>query len=187
MDKISELANEVAPKGERNHFIALDRAAEVLTEAARKGTTAGIQRVLNGYKDYYNIREDTAKKLYKLMSDISRMPTEYFEAKPERAVGFDEVRAVIIPDTASDALKMALDNVSAPVIEYKADDNADRLKALNSPELDGVKFQERDTQYLAAVEAGDIDTAQKMVDEAADKWAQGVTLLKGYHGTNVTA
>ena len=33
MDKISELANEVAPKGERNHFITLDRAAEVLTEA----------------------------------------------------------------------------------------------------------------------------------------------------------
>ena len=62
-NRIVELAGEMARPSERNRFIALDNAAEVLTEAARKGTTAGIQRVLNGYKDYYNIREDTAKKL----------------------------------------------------------------------------------------------------------------------------
>ena len=38
----------------------------------------------------------------------------------------------------------------------------------------------RDADYMAAVESGDMDTAQKMVDEAAK--AAGYT-TKGYHGT----
>ena len=177
-NRIVELANEIAPKTERNRFIALDNAAEVLTEAARKGTTAGIQRVLNGYKDYYNIREDTAKKLYKLMSDISRMPTEYFEAKPERAVGFDEVRAVVLPDTAGEGVKKALSDMQVPVIEYKANDNTDRLKALNSPEVDGVKFQERDSDNTPlSPEQIEYFKDSKVRDE------QG-RLLKVYHGTS---
>ena len=36
------------------------------------------------------------------------MPTEYFEAKPRRAVGLDEIKAVLIPSNASKELKTAL-------------------------------------------------------------------------------
>ena len=41
--------------------------------------------------------------------------------------------------------------------------------------------RERDASYLAAVESGDMDAAQRMVDEAAK--AAGYT-LRGYHGTS---
>ena len=43
-----------------------------------------------------------------------------------------------------------------------------------------VKNQSRDTDYLSAVERGDMETAQRMVDEAAN--AAGYT-IKAYHGT----
>ncbi len=43
------------------------------------------------------------------------------------------------------------------------------------------RYQERDTQYLAAVESGDMGAAQKMVDEAAK--AAGYT-KKVFHGTD---
>lgn len=43
-----------------------------------------------------------------LVNDISNMPTEYFEAKPRRAVGLDEIKAVLIPSNASKELKTAL-------------------------------------------------------------------------------
>lgn len=46
---------------------------------------------------------------------------------------------------------------------------------------DGVKFSRRDTEYLSAVEAGDMETAQRMVDEAAKE--AGYT-IKAYHGTS---
>ena len=52
----------------------------------------------------------------------------------------------------------------------------------------GKSSRELDTEYLSAVERGDMETAQKMVDEAAKNW--GAISLKGnkpttfYHGTN---
>lgn len=44
-----------------------------------------------------------------------------------------------------------------------------------------IKFsRELDTEYLSAVERGDMETAQKMVDEAAKKAGYNI---KSYHGT----
>lgn len=47
-----------------------------------------------------------------------------------------------------------------------------------------------DTEYMAAVESGDMEAAQKMVDEAAKKWGaitdESGTPLVLYHGTNDT-
>ena len=45
---------------------------------------------------------------------------------------------------------------------------------------DGLRNSEKDTEYLAAVKRGDMETAQRMVDEAAEK--AGYT-IKAYHGT----
>jgi len=46
---------------------------------------------------------------------------------------------------------------------------------------DGLRNSEKDASYLAAVNRGDMETAQRMVDEAAK--AAGYT-VKAYHGTN---
>lgn len=44
-----------------------------------------------------------------------------------------------------------------------------------------------DIEYTDAVNQDDTDMAQKMVDEAANEWTKGYTLLKGFHGSKVTA
>lgn len=51
---------------------------------------------------------------------------------------------------------------------------------VTQPEKDVKKFSDRDTTYLDAVYRGDMETAQRMVDEAAK--AAGYT-TKAYHGT----
>ena len=60
------------------------------------------------------------------------IPTEYFEAKPERAVGFDEIEFVVLPDNAPAQLIDRLNENGIEIKKYKAGDKADRIAALNS-------------------------------------------------------
>jgi chemotaxis response regulator CheB len=57
------------------------------------------------------------------------------------------------------------------------------IYGLDAPDIvnRGKASKELDTAYLSAVESGDMETAQKMVDEAAKK--AGYT-VKAYHGTS---
>ena len=59
--------------------------------------------------------------------------------------------------------------------------NADNKTPTSDPDIRKSKALPSDTEYLAAVERGDMETAQRMVDEAAKK--AGYT-TKAYHGTD---
>lgn len=56
--------------------------------------------------------------------------------------------------------------------------DVDNLKPTANPD---IRYSDRDTAYLDAVNSGDMETAQKMVDEAAKK--AGYNSPKLYHGT----
>lgn len=85
---------------------------------------------------------DTAYDMMKsLRDDLMEIPVEYFEAKPHRAVGFDEVAYVVLPDNTSAELKEELANRNINFTEYEADNNESRIEALNSNE--NVLFQNR--------------------------------------------
>lgn len=85
------------------------------------------------------ISRETAKQIVALYKTIANIPTGYFEAKPQRAVEFDEVRAAIVPDNASAALLDSLKEKGVTVYEYKAGDDAQRTKVLN--QVPNVRFQ----------------------------------------------
>jgi hypothetical protein len=65
-----------------------------------------------------------------LVEEIREMPTSYFEAKPQRAVGFDEVATAIIPDNASDELKTMLTNNGVKFVEYENGNEQSRMDIL---------------------------------------------------------
>ncbi|MGP1544622.1 MAG: hypothetical protein ACTTIO_06735, partial [Candidatus Fimenecus sp.] len=83
----------------------------------------------------------TVDDIVSLVKDISNMPTEYFEAKPRRAVGFDEVVKAVIPNNSSDELKTALENKGVDFVEYEADNETDRLNKIN--EVEDIRFSEK--------------------------------------------
>ena len=61
------------------------------------------------------------------------MPTDYFEAKPQRAVGLDEIKMVLIPDTASQKLRNYLKNANIPFQEYdKTEGRTEAIKKLDN-------------------------------------------------------
>ena len=111
---------------------------EILLRAAQgKQTMAAVSKAFS--KEGYTISRETAKQIVALYKTIADIPTGYFEAKPQRAVGFDEVRAAIVPDNASAALLDSLKEKGVTVYEYKAGDDAQRTKVLN--QVPDVRFQ----------------------------------------------
>ena len=111
---------------------------EILLRAAQgKQTMAAVSKAFS--KEGYAISRETAKQIVALYKTIADIPTGYFEAKPQRAVEFDEVRAAIVPDNASAALLDSLKEKGVTVYEYKAGDDAQRTKALN--QVPNVRFQ----------------------------------------------
>lgn len=142
-ERLAELTNEIKDPAARNEFIASDDAASAIVETLRtKRTVAEIDKELRTYPTL-QIKPDTAGKVLQLYKDISNMPTGYFEAKPQRAVGFDEVLAAVIPNDASAEVKAALENAGVRMIEYTSGDEKARLDAVNS--VEGARFQLRST------------------------------------------
>lgn len=134
--RLSELMHnvyELAPHDSSSYeFIELDNLGEIFIEAAelKYKSPANVKSLFKKYN--YPLTDKMANDIVALLYDINNMPVNIFEAKPERAVGFDEIRKVIIPDTSSDTLRVALKDAGINnVEEYKAGDDAARMKIAN--------------------------------------------------------
>ena len=127
-----DVPNKVADSWQANTIIG-----EMLVENAQKKTISSIKAAFA--KDGYAISQETARQILLMYRKAAKLPTEYFEAKPQRAVGFGEVKAAIVPDDAQSNFVDALKNAGVQeVVLYKAGDEADRLNKLN--DLQGVRF-----------------------------------------------
>lgn len=169
--RLNEIATSIMDKSESNQFIAADNAMQCIVEAVRNSKTkSGILNELKQYRQL-DVTETAVEDIVSLVSDISNMPTEYFEAKPQRAVGLDEIAYVVVPETSTELVDV-LNERGIKTRMYTAGDEVDRVRALNSDK--SVLFStKRDADYMSAVESGDMETAQRMVDEAAESWSNG--------------
>ena len=134
--RLSELMhgiyNLVPHSGYSNELMELDSIGEVFMEATelKYVSPANVKALFKKYN--YPLTDKMANDIVALLFDVNNMPVNIFEAKPERAVGFDEIRKVIIPDTSSDELRTALKNAGIEnVEEYAAGDDAARMKIAN--------------------------------------------------------
>lgn len=164
--RMQEIAQTLIDPKNDNYFIASDDAYSLIVDAVRNSKDeSGILRYLKKYNS--RATEKTASDIAALVRDIAEMPTGYFEAKPQRAVGFDEVKAVILPDNASGELVSRLESDGINTVTYKAGDENSRLEALNG--VRGVRFSlaRANDEYMKAVESGDTEEQRRLVDEAA--------------------
>lgn len=115
-----------------NQLVAFDRAMDMIYDAWEEshGLFSGFTRLLNGWG--YSADEKFAREIFGVLEEMSMMPTNYFEAKPQRAVGFDETRAWIVPDTISAENRKLLEDHGQKIFTYKAGDEEDRRRVLNT-------------------------------------------------------
>jgi len=138
-ERLSKIANKIKDKRQDNEFIALDNAMATIIDAVRiSKSEASISSYI---KKWSNASDPAgiAKEIVSLVNDIANMPTEYFEAKPKRAVELSEIKAAVIPETASDTLKQLLDSND---IDYLTYGENDRLEKVNQAAAEyDLKFQ----------------------------------------------
>lgn len=176
-----------------NQFEEIDIIGSLLLDAAKgTKTKAAIRSVFR--KNGYTISDALISKAQSLYSEAAKMPTKYFEAKPQRAVSFDEAKAIIVPDNTSAALVQRLEKGGANVISYKAGDEQARLEALNAQE--GAKFSDRDSSEQKSIKdqiranAAALSEMKSVANIRADlrgmnikekrQWAENVLKSSGY-------
>lgn len=152
---------------------------DVLAEAAKgEHSPAAIKRSFA--KDGYAIKDGNARSIMRLFDIAAKIPVGYFEAKPQRVVGFDEALAVVAPDDAPGDLLSEMRDAGMNVVEYRAGDDADRLDKINS--IKNVRFSVEDEDETDST--GRELTAQQREyfkdSKARDKQGRLLTL---YHGT----
>ena len=129
-----------------NSFEEEQNLSGIIAEAAKgKKTAAAVKAAFR--KEGYAISDGHTKSILALIDRAANIPTGYYEAKPQRVVGFDEALAVVAPDNAPADLLGEMRNAGMNVVEYKAGDEADRLAKVNS-----------------------IEKARFSVDDEQDKW-----------------
>lgn len=117
----------------------VDAANDMVDEYVRnKGNRKAIQRELNKYG---TASESLMDDFMDLMNEMRNMSVSYFEAKPYRAVGFNEVVAAVVPSDANQKVLDVLKKNGIPVYSYDRDNNQSRIEALKmASESSGVLF-----------------------------------------------
>lgn len=116
-------------------FYGLER----LSEAAM---TSDPQAYL---KKEYNVdfSDEDTKRLKEMIKAIKEeQPAMYFETKFERPVSFDEFSSAVVPSTASNEVKRALQNAGVQIYEYDKEKEGDRKRAFNEAinSSDNIRF-----------------------------------------------
>ena len=181
--RLSSIMEELAEKspggGRRYDYMQMDAIGNILMEIADGGTYTidSIMRRLNE-EYHYHVGNELAAKIRDLLFDVSQMPVNLFEAKPERSVHFNEVLAAVLPDNVGSGLS---DDLLAAgvgqVLTYEEGNDADRLAKVNS--VEGARFSLKPT-----------DSRGRELSEEQRRYFQGskITdadgrLLVLYHGT----
>lgn len=140
-ERLQNIAQAIADPRMENQFIAIDNAYENIVDAVR--SCESKEEMLAYLKEYApKTTAETVDSIVDLVKEISEMPARYFEAKPQRAVGFEEVVRAVVPDNISDELRTALKKAGVAISEYVAGDEQSRLEKLN--EDDSVLFSKKD-------------------------------------------
>jgi hypothetical protein len=114
-------------------FGFLDLFSEHLKEAAER-------RGLSALDAYYNdVTAEDKAAIGGFLAKLADLPTEYFEAKIQRAVGIDEFVGAVVPSDTPAAARKALEDAGLEIREYPRSDNAARIAAVQ--EFRGSYFQ----------------------------------------------
>ena len=180
--RLLEITEELAEKSPAwtrpGDYAQMDSIGYILVEIAEGGTYT-IDSVMKKFNDEYryHIGNELAAKVRDLLFDVSQTPVNLFEAKPERAVGFDEVLAAVVPDDSDKALLDGLNQAGIRTLTYKKDSMSDRLEKVNS--VEGARFSLKSTDSKGRTLT---QAQQEFFRDSVIRDGQG-RLMVMYHGT----
>lgn len=163
MNEFSDLSDRFRDKYKYTgtDFGFMDAFSEVIKEGAKRGRLAAEL-----HKDF-NVDDSDIQEVADFLDKLKNMPTEYFEAKVQRAVGLNEFVAAVVPKGTDQGAIDILKKNGIQIQYYDENDRESRRKA--------VQFASKKTGALfsknAILPAGKRalgmrkETVQKMVSE----------------------
>lgn len=151
-DAITDRLSAIKIPGVGNSFSdTMDMVQNIQDAVARSHTAKGIHKYLKEF--YPKVTMEAANEIADIVKDIQRMSARYFEAKPYRAVGFDEVRLAVVPSNTDANLVEQLKRHGIEVRTYKRGNEGQREQVVKETtdemnlifrEIEGVnrKFNE---------------------------------------------
>ena len=105
----------------------------------KKLTPEGFYKIANTYNPTLaNADSKLVDRIIDTMNEIKNIPTDYFEAKPQRAVGLNEIQMAVIPNNWSVETKQRLTDKGIPYTEYDPNVEGDRQRVVN--QFEDLKF-----------------------------------------------
>jgi len=119
-DKLVNLLDELRPsyKFDGDSFGYMDDASSAIAEGSR------------GLREAFDLTPEMRGKVDEYIDYLRKLPTEYFEAKMQRAVDLSEFTAAVVPKGTEQKLVDTLEGKGVAVSYYKKGDDADRLSAV---------------------------------------------------------
>lgn len=139
-DELYESINELRQYYNGSSLNVWDSAGGAVFEfSTKKLTENNLKKILSEHNfDAARIPSEELQRIIKSLNNLKDIPTDYFEAKPQRAVGLDEIAAVVLPKNTDPELKKELSDKEISVIEYDPDVQNDRQDKVN--QFDNLKF-----------------------------------------------
>lgn len=141
IDELENRLQEVERKiSDQGSYKSIDTIEDAIIEAAGKKrvTAAAIRKAFDWY-GWIKYTENDVNEILDIIKEARQVPTDMFEAKPERTVDFSEVAHVLVPDGISEDILTKLADKGFDVVTYDSEVAGDRTEKLKS--LDGVRFQ----------------------------------------------
>ena len=150
-EAIVERFSAVKIPGVKNSFSESAEMTERIVEAvAHSHTARGIYNYLKKY--YPEVTMDVAKELADIVKDIQQLSARYFESKPYRAVGFDEVRLAVVPSDTDAAVVDRLKSMGIEVRPYERGNESERSAIVRDV------TKERDLRFSLRGSKNTVDT-----------------------------
>lgn len=130
--------------GSQYFFELANGCMEALAKAADKTghTTKAKLRTQLRKLGIENVTDETLQKGVEYLTAITESTTQYFEAKPQRAVDISEFAGAVVPETASTGLINRLREAGLQVETYNTEIEGDRQRAVEKIQaLPDVLFQ----------------------------------------------
>ena len=155
-DDMAELNNYKKYYSEYSYF---DNAGYALNDYAEYKTQdlANLKKALEKNDiDTTKVPSELLNKVVNEINQLKTIPTDYFEAKPQRAVGLDEIGMALIPNTWSEETKQRMKDKGIKFIEYDKSIEGERQRL--EKDLTDYMFSLTSNQNINSKEVAPIGT-----------------------------
>ena len=128
--EITERLSQIdIPMKNKNETDTFDMIENIIDAVRHSHTPRGIYNFLHDI--YPGMTMDIADEIVDIVKDIQQMSARFFEAKPYRAVGFNEIKFAVVPDNVDADLLSQLQSMKIPVETYENGNIEQRKQVLN--------------------------------------------------------